>query len=615
MNKRYKFLKTTLPAIMAMLLFSTVFYANAQISRQPLGNDTIVYRRGAIDTTRIKTQPPDRNFENFRGRAIDTTAIKPRLGGNPNPNPGSIHVNRDPAKLPLTPEQLVKQIFLQEGLDCSSTVSNVKFYGYGWDGSVWTQAYDRGLSYFSHGTPATVVSMKDPWENIYYDIVTGLGMEEGLLLTTKGGRDAEGPNELDNGLGSSNQYNIDPGEYLFTSDPDIMTLATGIIYTGAVLEFDFIPIMSEMNFDYIFASEEYPEYVHTLYNDVFGFFVSEVDGSGNVISGTTQNIALLPTTNSGLYVVSINNVNNGSFGRIPSTGGILVGHNDPWFFPPTPGYQAVNPTNPQYYVANYQFPVELRSQGMGQYMEYDGRTVLLTARVTLTPGQKYRLKLAVANIGDCVFGSGVFLRSGSFNLGNVTQPDPDPATICTGGTHTFNLGAASGGAGTISYQWQESADNSSWSDIMNATNQNYTTPALSGNMYYRRVATADICGASTSAPALVTVNPNPSPQITAASAYNICSGDTINLPLGSNIVAYTWTVAASGVTGASACSSGCTDHIEQTITLTSSTTSSIVTYNVTATLNGCTATKAIEVTVNSCCPKFIERGRISIRRK
>jgi len=234
---------------------------------------------------------------------------------------------------------------------------------------------------------------------------------------------------------------------------------------------------------------------------------------------------------------------------------------------------------------------------------------------TTLPNDDYTLVMEVVLDGQPYTLSTHFTIAGCLlSIGNQTD------TICSGETFTlppFN-GSDTIPAG-ITYSWAAPSCPSGVTGCQLGTNETAisgtltNTSGVSQNVVYTVTPTAN-GDAGSSFTVTVTVHPNP-PQITAASAYNICSGDTINLPLGSNIVAYTWTVAASGVTGASACSSGCTDHIEQTITLTSSVTSSIVTYNVTATLNGCKVTKAIEVTVNSCCPKFIERGRISIRRK
>lgn len=48
---------------------------------------------------------------------------------------------------------------------------------------------------------------------------------------------------------------------------------------------------------------------------------------------------------------------------------------------------------------------------------------------------------------------------------------------------------SSGGYGSLRYQWQRSPDNSSWSDVPNATSPNYTPRALIETTYFRRITT------------------------------------------------------------------------------------------------------------------------------
>jgi len=143
----------------------------------------------------------------------------------------------------------------------------------------------------------------------------------------------------------------------------------------AVLEFNFIPTTDVVQFDFVFGSEEYCEWVNTQYNDVFGFFIS-----GPGITGS-QNIALLPTGEA----ITINTVNNG--------------------------------TNSAYFVPN--------SSGCGagainNNIEYDGYTTVLSAIANIpdTSCQVYHLRLAIADGSDSALDSGVFLKKGSFNAGS-----------------------------------------------------------------------------------------------------------------------------------------------------------------------------------------------------
>jgi hypothetical protein len=70
-----------------------------------------------------------------------------------------------------------------------------------------------------------------------------------------------------------------------------------VSYDATSLEIDFVSKYDYILFNYVFSSDEYPEYVNTGYNDVFALFLND------------QNVALLPGS---LGVVSIDNVNIGN---------------------------------------------------------------------------------------------------------------------------------------------------------------------------------------------------------------------------------------------------------------------------------------------------------------
>ncbi len=210
-----------------------------------------------------------------------------------------------------------------------------------------------------------------------------IGFGEGILLMTGELNNIYGPNN-DTGPINDTDFNR-PGdddlEALIPPDPFGNSIPT---YDAAVLEFDFVPTSEVLTFNYVFASDEYPEYVCSDYNDVFAFFIS---GPGIV---GTRNIALIPNTN---VPVAINSVNNGQEGTNAS-------------FPPN----CTSLNNFQYYVTNN--PGSPRSQ-------FDGYTVPLTATATdLIPCETYHIKLALADTGDGIFDSAVFLEANSFSAGS-----------------------------------------------------------------------------------------------------------------------------------------------------------------------------------------------------
>lgn len=153
-------------------------------------------------------------------------------------------------------------------------------------------------------------------------------------------------------------------------------------HDACVLEFDFVPTGDTVSFRYAFASEEYPQYNCTNFNDIFLFYIS-----GPGITGK-KNMAVVPGTN---IPVAINSINNGIT---------------------NPPHQiatcaALGPGSPftQYYVDN----------SGATSITYNGLTKALRAFYPVRPCFQYHLKLVIADIGDGVFDSGVFLEAGSFS--------------------------------------------------------------------------------------------------------------------------------------------------------------------------------------------------------
>jgi len=201
----------------------------------------------------------------------------------------------------------------------------------------------------------------------------GAGIESGVLLTTGNVSIAANSNDV----GNATIQNGEPGNALLDA------LIPGFTTKDAcLLEFDLEAIGNQVSFKYVFASEEYDEYYCSQFNDVFGFFV---DNGPNPAGGTYSNfnIALLPGSN---IPVAINTV-----------GPPLCGDNSP-----TPGGPGTG--NPAFY----------QNMTGATTMQYDGKTVVMTAKVALKPCQKYRFKLGIADAGDERLDSGVFLKEGSF---------------------------------------------------------------------------------------------------------------------------------------------------------------------------------------------------------
>lgn len=173
-----------------------------------------------------------------------------------------------------------------------------------------------------------------------------------------------------------------------SSDPDLNAISTNVVTNGGILEFDFVAAGNNLSFNYMFASEEYPDYVCSEFNDVFGFFISG-PGINGPYSNNAENIALIPNTN---IPVAINTVNSGTPGMFGDAFDCAA--QDPnWL------------SNSVYYTTQY---APYSGQG------YNGGTVSLPSEVTLQCGETYHIKIAVANVGDGALDSGVYLEANSF---------------------------------------------------------------------------------------------------------------------------------------------------------------------------------------------------------
>lgn len=200
--------------------------------------------------------------------------------------------------------------------------------------------------------------------------LTSMGINSGIIMSTGDVNDAPGPNNSGS-ISTSNGTG---------SDPQLAALIPGYtVNDAAVIEFDFVPIGDTLRFRYVFGSDEYPEFVNSSFNDVFGFFVSGPNPSGGQY--VNENIAKIPGTT---LPVTIDNVNNGTSNTGPCT-------------------------NCAYYVNNTG----------GVSIEYDGHTVILTAEVVVTPCMTYHFKLAIGDAGDSAYDSAVFLEEGSFSTDAV----------------------------------------------------------------------------------------------------------------------------------------------------------------------------------------------------
>ncbi len=221
-----------------------------------------------------------------------------------------------------------------------------------------------------NGAPATLA--------FFEGANTNLGINAGIVIST--GNVAQIANASD--VFASTPFST-------AGDMDLQSLNAGGFpsYDAAVLEFDLtVADGGDMNFQYVFGSEEYPEWVGTSFNDVFGFLISGM--------GVVNNIAMVPGAN---IPVSINNVNGTD--------------------------------NSQYFIDN-------ETAGNAD-ITFDGMTTPLLATFNAIGGNTYHVKIGVTDISDAIFDSGVFIGIESLCGDSLLTPPAEAIVAITGNTATF----------------------------------------------------------------------------------------------------------------------------------------------------------------------------------
>lgn len=220
---------------------------------------------------------------------------------------------------------------------------------------------------------------------------SNLGIDSGIVLTT--GAAKTNATTFTVGVDAIATQGMQSSSPNNGGDADLSAIVNGGTTNNAcVLQFDFIPAGDTVKFQYVFGSEEYPEYACSSFNDAFAFLISGPGIVSNVPSlPTKRNIALVPGTTN--VPIAINTVNGGAgaFGNITTC-------------------NAIAPGSPftAYYVDNL-------TPTANPNIVFDGMTTVLTAVQAVTPCDTYRLKLAVADVSDGSLNSGVFLKAGSLN--------------------------------------------------------------------------------------------------------------------------------------------------------------------------------------------------------
>jgi gliding motility-associated-like protein len=209
---------------------------------------------------------------------------------------------------------------------------------------------------------------------------SGFPFQNGIVLSTGFAASAPGPNSS----------LLSEGSTAWGGDADLeAALGVGSTINATILEFDFVPYTTSISFDYIFASEQYLTSINSPnqcnYTDGFAFLLKEAGSSTPY-----QNLAVIPGTNTPVRVNTVRGQ------------GVCPAANPQYF-------DQFNPTNAP--------------------INFNGQTVVLTAQAQVIPGTTYHIKLVVADQGNNLYDSAIFLGGGSFS--SVLNLGPD-RLIATG---------------------------------------------------------------------------------------------------------------------------------------------------------------------------------------
>ena len=295
---------------------------------------------------------------------------------------------------------------------------------------------------------------------------------DGIILSTGRIVAAKGPNDF---------ISDDGGGMGWVGDLDLdQALGLNNTFNATILEFDFVPIGTQISFDYIFSSEQYltsPSQNQCSFTDGFAFLLRESS------SLTYTNLAVIPNTN---IPVKVNTVRG--------SGTICPAENEQYF-------DAFNPT---------EYPTN-----------FNGQTKVLTAESAVIPGRQYHIKLVIADEGNYRYDSAIFLKGSSFSFGVDLGRDRTFATnnaVCP----TENLTLNGTSAGAQSYQWNFNSN-----PIPGETNAtlSFNPPYTStqNGSYYLTTVYSPTCTTTTG-----DINLDFAPQlVTNQTSYTYCDRDSI----------------------------------------------------------------------------------------
>lgn len=289
---------------------------------------------------------------------------------------------------------------------------------------------------------------------------SNLNMNAGLLITSGRAEKAIGPNNIEN---AGVSMGLDGTSWLDVLIPGYKT------FDASVITMDVVPTTDTLCFRYVFGSEEYKEYVNSQYNDVFAFFIEGPGfAEGDSIWVAPDTAVIYNPSDSSCYVcvdtLIVNEYWICDSLQIPGSDTCI------WFYDTLtqycywlagpdcspfdtiyyPGYWYYSPGGTNIaQIPNTNLPVTINTLNQNQFsqyfydndqgltIQYDGFTTPLWAKAVVTPGETYKIRIAVADAGDQIYDSGVFI--GIESLGGDSLLEVEPAFVVSNSTTNTNV--------------------------------------------------------------------------------------------------------------------------------------------------------------------------------
>jgi len=215
--------------------------------------------------------------------------------------------------------------------------------------------------------------------------------DTGVILSTGNAAD------FTNSNGQANQAtNTSTNTSGVNNNAQFNALAGARTYDASWLDVDFIPTGDTMTIQFVFSSDEYPEYTNSIYNDAVGVWINGVPAEITIGDGSTN-------------VTNLSDINNVNL------------YND--------------------------------NTGDAYNTEMDGFTVTLTLTMTVNPGVLNSIRIGIADVGDSQYDSNLLIAGDSIQTTLVALDDE--TRVDAGGSRTINVlandQAPSGATLTISH--------------------------------------------------------------------------------------------------------------------------------------------------------------------